>query len=133
MKEVAAILFLTGSLAANASESFDDRVQRARALEETPLGSAYQDSMWPLLRPFIASLVKSCVPDDVNADLTSFVWVGTVTLEGKLSANEVQPETPLSECFARGMEQAPFPKPPEAVAREGMPVTFNMRLHRTPD
>lgn len=129
MKPLAAVLFLVVSLTAEGAETFDARVQRAKFLEETPLGRAYQDSMWPLLQPFVASLVKKCISDDGKADLTSFVWVGTLTLEGDLNAIQVQPMTQISKCFSRGMEHAPFPKPPKELAHDGMPITLNMRLH----
>ena len=129
MKPLAAILFLAVSLVAEGAETFDARVQAAKALEETPLGRAYQDSMWPLLQPFMASLLKKCIADVANADLTSFVWVATLTLEAKLNAIQVQPMTETSKCFSQGMEHAPFPKPPKELTRDGMPITFNMRLH----
>jgi hypothetical protein len=117
------------SLTAAGVETFDARVQRAKALEETPLGRAYQDSMWPLVQPFMASLLKKCISNDAQADLTSFVWVGTLTVEGKLDAVAVQPITATSQCFSRGMQQAPFPKLTKEWAHDGMPLTFNMRLH----
>lgn len=129
MKPLATLLFLVLSLTAAGAETFDARVQRAKGLEETPLGRAYQDSMWPLVQPFIASLVKKCISNDAKADLTSFVWVATLTLEGKLDAVEVQPMTETSQCFSRGMQDAPFPKAPKELAHDGMSITFNMRLH----
>jgi hypothetical protein len=129
MKPLAAVLFLVVLLTAAGGETFDGRVQRAKALEDTPLGRAYQDSMWPLVQPFIASLVKKCISDDAKPDLTPFVWVATLTLEGKLEAVEAQPMTETSHCFSRGMQHAPFPKPPKELAHDGMPITFNMRLH----
>ena len=124
-----ALLFLVVSLTAAGAETFDARVQRAKALEDTPLGRAYQDSMWPLVQPYLASLVKKCISSDAKADLTSFVWVATLTSEGKLDAVEVQPVTEISQCFSRGMQDAPFPKPATGWAHEGMPITFNIRLH----
>jgi hypothetical protein len=129
MKPLAATLLLLGSLAAEGAESFDAGVQRAKALEETPLGRAYQDAMWPSLQPFMASLLKKCISDDPKADLTSFAWVATLTSEGKLNAIQVQPTTEISKCFSRGMKHAPFPKPTKELAQHGMPITFNMRLH----
>jgi hypothetical protein len=129
MKVFAAVLFLVISLAAESAETFDARVQRAKALEETPLGRTYQDSMWPLVQPFIASLAKKCISEEVKADLTPFVWVATLTVNGKLDAVEVRPETGTSQCFSRGMQDAPLPKPPTELAHDGMPITFNMRLH----
>jgi hypothetical protein len=122
-------IFLVVSLTAEGAESFDARVQRAKALEETTLGRAYQDSMWPVLKPFMASLVKKCVSGNAKADLTSFVWVATLSLAGKLNDIQVQPITETSKCFSRGMEHAPFPKPPNELAHDGMPITFKMRLH----
>lgn len=123
------LLVLAASLTAHSAETFDARVQRARALEDTPSGKAYQDSMWPLVKPFLEALIKQCIANDAKRDLKSFVWVATLTSEGKLADAQVQPETDIAKCFAQGMEQAPFPKPPQEFAEDGLPLTFNMRLH----
>jgi hypothetical protein len=109
---------------------FNARVQEAKDLEETPDGKAYQDSMWPVVEPFVAALTKQCIADDAKRDLTSFVWVATIASDGKVHGMEVQPQTGVAKCFSSGMAQAPFPRPPASFADEGMPVTLNMRLHR---
>jgi len=82
MKSLAVVFFLTASLSAASAETFDARVQRAKTLEDTPLGKAYQDSMWPVVQPFMMSLLKECISHDATADLTSFVWVATPDLRG---------------------------------------------------
>jgi hypothetical protein len=110
--------------------SFDEWVQRATLLEETPSARAYQDSMWPLVQPFVAALIERCISEDPKPDLTSFVWVATLTADGYFADMEVRPQTAVAACFSSGMEQAPFPKPPQEFAEEGMPVVLNMRLHR---
>src|SRR5262245_28278097 len=120
---------LITSLAASSAETFDARAQRARALEDTPSGQAYQDAMWPIVKPFLEALSKECIAKDAQRDLRSFVWVATLTSEGKLADAQVQPETVISKCFLQGMEQAPFPKPPQEFAEDGLPLTFNVRLH----
>lgn len=117
------------TLAASAAETFDARAERARALEDTPSGKAYQDAMWPLVEPFLAEMIKQCIADDPKHDLRSFVWLVTVTSEGKVADSQVQPETSVSKCFAQGMQQAPFPMPPQEFAEDGLPLIFNMRLH----
>jgi hypothetical protein len=120
---------LVFAFAASGAETFDARAQRAKALEDTPPGRAYQDAMWPLVEPFLTALIKQCIADDAKHDMTPFVWVATLTAEGKLADAQVQPETAIARCFAAGMEQAPFPKPPQEFGDEGLPLTFNMRLH----
>ena len=124
MKTFTPFLLLMLSFSVRAGDAFDDRVERAKALEETPAGQAYQDLMWPKVQPFLATLMQQCVPDDRNADLRSFVFVATLSTEAKLLDVEVRPVTAASKCFAAGMERAPFPKPPA-----DMPITFHMRLH----
>jgi hypothetical protein len=129
MKAFTPLLLLLVSIAVQAGDAFNDRVERAKALEETPSGQAYQDVMWPKVQPFVAALMQRCIPDDRNADRRSFVFVATLSAEAKLTEIEVQPVTETSKCFAAGMERAPFPKPPATLAPGGMPITFNMRLH----
>jgi hypothetical protein len=129
MKTFTPLLLLLVSVGAQAGDAFDDRVERAKALEETPAGQAYQDVMWPKVQPFVAALMQRCVPDDPKADLRSFVFVATLSSEAELTEIEVRPVTQASECFAVGMKRAPFPRPPATLAAGGMPITFNMRLH----
>ncbi len=114
---------------AHAGDAFSDRVMRAKAVEETKAGQAYQERMWPTVQPFVAALMQRCIPEDPKADLTSFVWVATLSASAQLIDIAVQPITEVSTCFAAGMARAPFPKPPPELAALGMPLTLNMRLH----
>lgn len=107
---------------------FERRVQAAKDLEATSSGKAYQDAMWPVVEPFLRALIKQCLAKDEKPDWTSFVWVATLTSDGQPADMQVQPWTAVADCFADGMEQAPFPSPPKEFA-DGLPVTFNMRLH----
>lgn len=130
MARFALVLILVLSVSARAGDAFDERVERAKALEDTPAGQAYQDAMWPKVQPFLQTLMEKCaVPDNRRADLRSFVFVGTLSSEGELTEIEVRPITEVSTCFAHGMTRAPFPKPPASLGAGGMPITFNMRLH----
>jgi len=126
---IAMLLSLPISTSARADEAFDARVQRAKAIEDTPVGSAYQDQMWPLVKPFISRLVEECLAGKEKPDARSFVWLGTLTADGKLVDVEVQPLTDVSACFSHGMDRAPFPKPPKEFEASGLPLTFHMRLH----
>ena len=127
---IAMLLSLPISPGVQADEPFDARVQRAKAIEDTPVGSAYQDQMWPLVKPFISQLVEDCLASKEKPDARSFVWLGTLTADGKLVDVEVQPLTDVSACFSHGMDRAPFPKPPKEFEAGGLPLTFNMRLHQ---
>src|SRR5579871_2042353 len=99
MKKCTPLLLLLVSVVVEAGDAFSDRVERAKALEDTPAGQAYQDVMWPKVQPFIAALMQRCIPDDRNADLRSFVFVATLSAEAKLTEIEVQPVTEASKCF----------------------------------
>lgn len=129
MKPLIPLILLVLPVTIQAGATFADRVERAKALEETPAGQAYQDVMWPKVHPFVTTLMQQCVPNDPGADVRSFVFVATLSFDAKLSEIEVQPVTAVSKCFAAGMERAPFPKPPPNLAAGGMPITLNMRLH----
>jgi hypothetical protein len=110
--------------------AFSAWVARARKLEETPSGKAYQDVMWPLVEPYVAALIKRCIADNAKEDLASFIWVATLNSDGKVTEVDVQPETEVTQCFFDGMLRAPFPKTPPEYADDGLPVTLNMRLHQ---
>ena len=109
--------------------AFDAWVRRAKALEETPTGKAYQDLMWPRVEPFVAALIKRCIADNAKEDLASFIWVATLSSEGKIAVVDVQPQTEVTQCFFDGMLHAPFPATPPEFADDGLPVMLNMRLH----
>jgi hypothetical protein len=129
MRTVVAIALVAVSFGVSAADTFDAKVQRAKDIEATPAGEAYQDKMWPLVQPFMSTVMARCVSDNPTSPLISFVWLATLTAEGKLVEVETQPNTELSRCFRKGMELAPFPKPPHEFAPRGLPLTFNMRLH----
>ena len=60
MKPLTPLLLLLLPVAVQAGDAFGDRVQRAKAVEETPAGQEYQDAMWPMVKPFVAALMQSC-------------------------------------------------------------------------
>lgn len=127
--EVKEMQGMTRTLRKESAVTFDAWVQRAKMLEETPSGKAYQDLMWPLVEPFVAALIKRCIADNAKEDLASFIWVATLNSDGKVAQVDVQPQTEVTRCFFDGMLQAPFPKTPPEYADDGLPVTLNMRLH----
>ena len=129
LKCSAILILLLAPTIVQCANSFEDRVLRAKELEKTPAGKAYQSRMWPKVQPFVAELMQKCVPNDESADLRSFLFIATLSPDGELTQLEVQPETDVSKCFLRGMEHAPFPEPPTALAEGGMPIVLNMRLH----
>jgi hypothetical protein len=129
MRLLALLSLLMVSAVVQAGDAFEERVQRAKALEDSPAGQAYQDVMWPKVEPFVAALTQKCIPDDPKADVRSFVFVATLSADATLSEIEVRPVTDVAKCFAGGMRQAPFPRPPADLAAGGMPIVLNMRLH----
>jgi len=62
MKSLTPLLLLVLPVTVQAGDAFSDRVDRAKALEETPAGQAYQDVMWPNVQPFVVSLMQLTIP-----------------------------------------------------------------------
>ena len=47
--------------------------------------------MWPLVEPFLARIDPAVLPKDEKPDLTSFVWVATVTADGQPADMQIEP------------------------------------------
>ena len=129
MKFLAALLALVSASTVYAGEAFGDRVQRANDVEKTAEGEAYQDVMWPLVKPVIADVMLQCVPDDPTLEGQALTLVATILVDGLPRDIEVQPETKVTSCIANGLARAPFPKPPQSFSDNGMPLVFVLHLH----
>jgi len=125
MKEIAIIaVFLLPSLAMAADDGFGSRVQRARLIEETSGGQAYQKELWASLGDQAATAMQECFPRGVEADTAAFILVGDVDGQSHLQDVEVRPSTAMSRCFAEKFASLRFPEPPEGV----MPLVIEMKI-----
>jgi hypothetical protein len=93
------------------ADDFSDRAAAGRAASQTPQGSAFDNSLMPML----GKAGQVCDPPGKvlpQSELGEFDLVGDITQAGVLINVEVKPQTPLSECFAAQLEHNRFNPPP---------------------
>ena len=123
------ILFLAAG-AANASEFIALR-DAARQLSATQEGQQYDRTVAPI----IGDALRKCAPPTATRTSapSKFTLVGVVSSAGKLSAVDVAPSTPVTQCFATQLGRMRFPPPPPASGVPnvaGYPIAVQMTLNR---
>ena len=121
------LLLLTSSVA-SAGEAFEERVQRAKVVEESPEGKEYQQVLWKQIGDYTTTVMQQCFPKGIKADPDFFTLVGDVMPNRSLSNVELRPSTKMSECFAEGFGHAPFPKPPASFGEKGIPIEIEIKI-----
>jgi hypothetical protein len=128
MRLLAALCFLLATGPAAARDAFDARVQRAKSIERSPDGKAYQQILWRQVGRYGTTVMQQCLPKGVKPDVDFFILVGDVMPDHSLSRIEVRPLTKLSMCFAEGIGSGEFPSPPDRFGASGMPIEMDMRM-----
>jgi len=128
MKTLSLVLILVVSSGALAGDSFGDRVKRAKLVEASADGRAYQQLMWEEVGEHTATVMQQCFPKGTKADTASFVLVANVLPSHALAGVEVQPETRMSRCFADAFSRASFPQPPPSFSEDGIPIVIEIRI-----
>lgn len=105
----AAALLLLVPVAVSAGD-FDARVRRAEAAIATRAGYAYDMA----LVPAIHAATLPCTPPGRRAAnrAESFAAVADVMRDGRVRNVQVQPSTPLSQCFAKHLAAKRLQAPP---------------------
>jgi hypothetical protein len=111
-----------------ADDQFSARVEKAKAVKATPEGQRYEKALEEQVGVFASSIVQRCFPRDSKADTASFTLVGNVLPNRTLSRMEIRPVTKMSECFASGFVNSPFPQPPDSFGADGIPIEINMQI-----
>ena len=120
------LLFI--AVPASAADSFEARVQRAKTIEASLQGQAFQKVFWDHVGDYTAKAMQRCFPKDVKPDTEFFTLVADLTPGRALSMIEIQPATRMSQCFAQGFANAPFPEPPQSFGNEGLPLVIEMKI-----
>jgi hypothetical protein len=124
---VPALLFMVWGVAI-AGHSFSERVHRAKLVEESPDGKAYQQVLWTQIGDYTAAVMQQCFKKGAKADTSFFALVGDVLPNRSLSGVEVKPKTNMSQCFADGFSRASFPQPSASFGEDGIPIEIDMKI-----
>lgn len=128
MKLALLVVLLPVTGTAFADGSFIDRAKRAKLVEDSPEGQAYQQELWSHVGDYTAAVMQRCFPNESEVDTDSFTLVADVSPSGHLSNVELEPSTPMSRCFAKNFSQAPFPVPAASFGEAGIPIIINMKI-----
>ena len=121
-------LFLLLAIQPAFAGSFEDRVKRAKAVEETEAYKRYQGPMFKSIGDDMAYTMRSCFETIKNPDTRSFVVVADILHTGNATMIEVQPSTNVSMCFANGFSNLRFPTPPRLEDRFPFSITIEMGI-----
>ena len=128
MNYLLALLFLLISITTMASESVDARASRAKEVENTPVGKAYQHDLWQAIGAETATLMQECFPQQSEPDTRSFIFVANVLPNGTSSDAVVHPSTPMAQCFSSGFSRLHLPIPSDTFGKSGMPLAIEMTV-----
>lgn len=121
-----AFIFATGAVIA--ADTFAARMNRAKIVEDSPSGKAFQTVLWPQVGSYTATVMQQCFPKGATPDTKAFTVVADILPNRTLSHAEVRPKTKMSTCFVSGFERAPFPTPPESFGERGIPIEIDMAV-----
>jgi hypothetical protein len=110
------------------AETFEERVELARAAENAAETKPYQKQMFDAIGPHLSTVMKSCFASIKNPETEPFTLVADVTPQGVADAVEVKPNTNIAACFAKGFASANFPPPPQFRGRSRYPMFIDMRI-----
>lgn len=109
-------------------ETFDVRVQLAKAAEIDEDFKTYRPAMFRRTGRHLTRTMRSCIARMPKPAAKTFVLVADISAEGKADTVEVKPENEVSKCFASGFAAVSYPKPPAYPERDGFPVMMKVRV-----
>lgn len=122
------IALLLATSAAVAADSFSARVHRAKLVEDSPSGKAYESVLWPQVGRYMATVMRRCFPTGTKPDTATFTMVADILPDRTLADADVRPRTRMSECFVNGFAHASFPELPKSFGERGIPIEIDMRV-----
>jgi hypothetical protein len=118
------------SIQSGACEPFHARVALGITAEGKQEFNSYSAAVTLAVGSQYAATARSCFSTIDKPQVVPFTLVADVTPRGALSAVEVQPATNIASCFAAGLRQLSFPKPPAYPNRNGFPITVEIRIQQ---
>lgn len=128
MSTLLALALLLGTPQAPADHSFAARMLSGKLVEAGPTGPAYQKQLWDRLTDPTAAALKACIASNTPADKSPFTVVADVQPNGTPSAIEVQPATPVANCFAAWFAKATLPPPPKLPDAASYPIEIDISI-----
>ena len=128
MLTVIAVALLAGAQPAASADTFTVRVQRAKMLEASATGPAYQKQFWDKTRQPMTDALRGCIASNMPADKSPFTLVADISPDGHPLNVEVRAPTPVARCLAGQFSVWSFPAPPKAPGSTNYPIEIDVSM-----
>lgn len=126
MLTVFAFALLAGAPAA--PDTFTERVQRAKMMEGSATGPAYQKQLWAKIGNPMVDTLKGCLASNAPADKSPFTLVADISPDGHPLNVEVRAPTPVAKCLAGQFSNWTFPAPPKLHDSTNYPIEIDVSM-----
>jgi hypothetical protein len=128
MHVVIAFALLAGAQPATSADAFATRVQRAKMIEASSSGPAYQKQFWAKTGNPMTDTLKSCLASNAPADKSPFTLVADISPDGHPLNVEVRAPTPVAKCLAGQFAAWTFPAPPKLPDTVNYPIEIDVSM-----
>ncbi|HUA81501.1 MAG TPA: peptidase C13 [Dyella sp.] len=111
-----------------APDTFADRVQRAKMMEGSATGPAYQKQFWAKTGNPMTDTLKGCLVSNAPADKSPFTLVADISPDGHALNVEVRAPTPVAKCLAGQFSTWTFPAPPKLPDSANYPIEIDVSM-----
>lgn len=128
MLTIVALALLAGAQPATSTDTFTARVQRAKMLEASATGPAYQKQFWAKTGNPMTDALKACLASNAPADKSPFTLVADISPDGHPLNVEVRAPTPVAKCLAGQFSAWTFPAPPKQPDTINYPIEIDVSM-----
>jgi len=128
MSTLLALALLLGAPQGTSADNFATRVTQGKLVEAGSTGPAYQKQLWNRITDSSAAALKACIVSNAPADKSPFTVVADVAPDGKPRRIDVQPATPVANCFALSLGKMTLPAPPKLPDSASYPIEIDVSI-----
>ena len=120
MTRFIAILFLIAAQQASATDTFSERISKARKAERSPVAQPTLVEFMNETRYSSQNAMGKCF---TGGEPPSYTLVADLLADGTIANVEIQPLTPVLECYQREFQKITFKAPiPDQYREDGLPI-----------
>ena len=128
MSTLLALALLLSAPQGTSADNFATRVTQGKLVEAGNTGPAYQKQLWDQVTDPFAAALKACIASNAPADKSPFTVVADVSPDGKPHRIDVQPATPVANCFVISLGKMTLPAPPKLPDSATYPIEIDVSI-----
>ena len=128
MSTLLALALLLSAPQGTSADNFATRVTQGKLVEAGNTGPAYQKQLWDHVTDPFAAALKACIASNAPADKSPFTVVADVSPDGKPHRIDVQPATPVANCFVISLGKMTLPAPPKLPDSATYPIEIDVSI-----